>query len=50
VGPKTSAAGGGETTFRQGPTQTASVQSGGAVKVAGGVGALGIMGAVMILL
>ena len=50
VGGKTSAAGGGETSFRQGPSQTASVQSGGAGKMAGGLGALGVIGAVMLLL
>ena len=49
VGPNTSAAGGGETSFRQGPTQTASVQSGGAVKAVGGAGALGVMGLIMLM-
>lgn len=50
VGGKTSVAGGGDTSFRQGPSQTASVQSGGARKVGGGIGALGVVGAVMLFL
>lgn len=49
VGPNTSAAGGGETSFRQGPTQTASVQNGGTVKAVGGAGALGVVGLLMLM-
>ena len=49
VGGKTSIVG-GETTFRQGPSQTASVQSSSAGKAAIGAGALGMVGVVMLLL
>ena len=50
VGPKTSTSSGGETTFRQGPTQTASVQSGGTVQAVGGISALAVIGMVMLML
>ena len=48
VGPTTTP--GGVTTFQQGPSQTASVQKGGAGKAVGGIGALGLMAVVMLLL
>jgi len=54
VGPTTTP-GGGVTTFQQGPTKTASVQNGGAaagkdLNAVGGVGALGVVGIVMLML